>query len=301
MPGPAGPGPAGPAHAALAALAVMASAVDAFGDAALWSLSDEQAREAARDAFVLAQRVQAVALATVADLDSRPAAVPGARPGAGGQTFLAHTLHRNPGQAAADVRAAHTISPGADPATGGLPRLGQALAAGQVSREHVAVAVSVLRHLPKKLLRQPLTPQDLAAHGLTPTGDPLPASPAVDGKGDSAAGAGGDGGDQTGRRRLVCQGDLIDHLITEHSKRCDPGTIGQLTRYLLNAADPDGSNTFDPDAVTRRGLDLIQDATGMTIINGQLDQHTGALFRAAIDAFSRPTPARTPNRPATAR
>jgi hypothetical protein len=52
------------------------------------------------------------------------------------------------GQAAGDVRAAHAL----DPQTGRLPRLGAALANGQVHRGHVDAAARVLEQLPVKVL-----------------------------------------------------------------------------------------------------------------------------------------------------
>ena len=62
--------------------------------------------------------------------------------------WMTHTLRTGRAQARADVAAARAVSP----EDGALPALGAALAAGEVLRAHVDVAVRALRHLPTGLI-----------------------------------------------------------------------------------------------------------------------------------------------------
>src|SRR4051794_23434912 len=70
--------------AVLRALEVIRSAVLELACARLWSRSDDASREAVREGFSLVQSLQFAWLGLVADLDSRPEAVPGAQAGRGG-------------------------------------------------------------------------------------------------------------------------------------------------------------------------------------------------------------------------
>jgi len=115
-------------------------------DAPTWSLSDAEARQTVADAWAA---VQALCLRSVRDLDGRPEAVPGARVGTTAATFLVHGCRVSPGQAHRDVAAAHAIDPGG----GELAQLGAALAAGEVSRAHVDVAVRAMNRIPGHLTR----------------------------------------------------------------------------------------------------------------------------------------------------
>src|SRR5204862_2122554 len=108
-------------------------------DASLWAQSDAESRELTAAAFALLNTAQAFYLATVRDLDSRPGAVAGARPGRVAKTFLEMRLRRS--KAGADVTAAHALDTD-------LPLLGEALTAGEVSREHVDNAVRTLTKVP---------------------------------------------------------------------------------------------------------------------------------------------------------
>jgi hypothetical protein len=198
-------------------------------DAPVWQSLDAEACAAVAAGFAAVQQVQAAWLSLVRDLDRRPDAVPGARPGLVARTFLRHALNRAPGQARLDVDAAYALDRGADPAAGGLPGLGAAFAAGEVSREHVDTAVRAVRQIPARLLAQP-----------------------------------GDGGG--------CAGDLVDQVLTGNARGCDSRVLGQLTAHLLDAVDPDGARSFDPDASERRSLTLTQDGRGMFLLRGELDQ-----------------------------
>ena len=112
----------------------------------LWQLTDAELRDATEDSFRRLQEAEAAYLEHLLELDSRPGAVPGARPGRVAVTFARDKLRRS--CAAADVRAAHALAEE-------LPMLGKALAAGEVSREHVDGAVRVLKQIPRHLLGDP--------------------------------------------------------------------------------------------------------------------------------------------------
>jgi Domain of unknown function (DUF222) len=257
------------------------SATGGADDAPGWRLSDDRLREAVEQRFVAMNQSYAAYLELLAELDSRPGSVPGARPGAQARTFAVHKLHRSPYQAGMDARAAQALAPDADPALGGLPRLGAALRAGEVSREHAEVAVKAMRRVPGHLLAETMAVDEVADTDLA---DELPGA-------DEAEPDGEPGADEVGRS--FCRGDLLDRLLSDQARRSDPGTIDRLAEYLQHAADPGGENSFDPEATQRRGLSIHRDVTGMEIIRGELDAANGAFFRAALDALSKPVPART--------
>jgi hypothetical protein len=270
----------------VAAISALRTAAADVLEADLWRLPDTALLAAVAEGYAAMNQAYAAYLRLVRELDARPGAVSGARPGTSARTFLVHALRRSPFQASADVQAARALAPDADPAQGGLPRLGAALAAGQVSREHAHVAVKAVRRIPGHLLREPVTDHDAADAGLTGGDD----REGGDGERD---GVEGDGGTWSAGGRPWCRGDVLDKLLTEHSQQHDPATIDRLGEYLQHAADPDGSRSFDPDATHRRGLSIVRDSTGMEIIRGELDSVAGALVRAALDALSMPLPART--------
>ena len=124
-------------HAELAALAAHAQAGAA--DRA-WSLSIAELRAAVVAGARLKAALDSAWLGLVKALDDRDEP-PGAR------HFLTDALRLPPGQAAADVEAAHTLA--AD--TGALPGVGSALRNGEITRAHADAAVRVARDLPKRL------------------------------------------------------------------------------------------------------------------------------------------------------
>ena len=105
-------------------------------------LPDEELCDEVERRYRRVQQAQAEYLESLAVLDTRPSAVPGARAGTVARTFARHRLRNS--RATADVRAAHALA-------GDLPMLGKALAAGDVAREHVDVAVRALRQIPHHL------------------------------------------------------------------------------------------------------------------------------------------------------
>jgi hypothetical protein len=127
------------------AMAKIQEGLAELSDASLWALSDAESRDLVTLAAGVRSAAEAVYLKTVLDLDSRQDAVVGARPGKVAVTFLRQRLRRT--RAAADVAAAHALEDQ-------LPRLGDALAAGEVSREHVDVAVRTMKRIPQHLREQ---------------------------------------------------------------------------------------------------------------------------------------------------
>jgi hypothetical protein len=140
-----------PVDQVIGLLSTAVEALTAAGADRGWACSNDTLRERVR----LADRAMAVAeglrLATVRALQARPEAVPGADGGKAGATFLIHGCRVSPWQAARDVAAAQA----SDPDDGTLPLLGAALAAGEVSRAHLDVAVAAVARIPapiKKLV-----------------------------------------------------------------------------------------------------------------------------------------------------
>jgi hypothetical protein len=146
----ADPGLPAPTDSAEVAVALAGEALSGLLAARLWARSDAQVRDLVVAAADLVGLAQAVYLAAVRELDSRPEAVPGARAGQVARTFLVHRLRVGKGQAKRDVTAAQAT----DPDDGPLPGLGAALASGSASREHVDVAVRMLAKVPQHLLTQ---------------------------------------------------------------------------------------------------------------------------------------------------
>jgi hypothetical protein len=308
----------------LAALAAVRAATAELKRVRLWSRSDAAARLGVREGFVAVQALQAAWLGLVADLDSRPEAVPGARAGTVAQTFLRAVLLRTGGQAAADVRAAHALSRDADPGAGGLPLLGEAFASGAVSREHVDVALRTLRKLPRRVLSEPVAvpepagassgghasdsstpgtpdgsapeqvPDDVASDNATSEATPSGDSPPSDfSSSDSGSSDFPSSGASAGTRPdggEMSAGAAVDAFFAEHCRSVTPFEARMLSRSLLERLDPDGQDGFDPEAVERRGLSHSTDAGGMVVGNFQLDPVTGAWFSTAIEHFSAPDP-----------
>ena len=129
-------------------IAAARSAVAEVATCSLSVLSDAEVRAAARAAAALRAQVDAAYLGVVRELDSRPDAVPGVRPGQAAKAFLVQAVHVESAQAARDVSAARAL----DADTGDLPSLGAAYAAGEVTRGHVDVAVRALARVPRHLL-----------------------------------------------------------------------------------------------------------------------------------------------------
>jgi hypothetical protein len=82
-----------------------------------------------------------------------------------------------------------------------------------------------------------------------------------------------------------------DQLLTEASRDLPPQDAEKVSRHLLAVLDPEGTDRFDPNASERRELSVTADSTGMVVVRGYLDAHTGGLFMAMCDRFGKPDPA----------
>lgn len=278
-------------------IASIRTAVENLSRSRLWSRSDPESRDGVREGFAVLQSLESAWLGLVADLDTRPGAVPGARAGTVAQTFLRAGLLRTSGQAASDVRAAHALAREAVPSEGGMPSLGQAFAAGQVSREHVDAALRAVRKLPKRVLSEPVTTPDGPTPDSPTPDEGVPDGPAPDeGMPDEAAPdeaaneATDDSAADEGCPSEMTAGEAVDAFFAEHCRKVDPIRTGRLARHLLEALDPDGQDGFDPDASERRGLTHSTDSGGMVVGRFQLDPVTGSWFATAIEHFSAPEP-----------
>jgi hypothetical protein len=89
----------------------------------------------------------------------------------------------------------------------------------------------------------------------------------------------------------------VDAYLTEQAQTFCPRTVEQLAARLLQVLDPDRADRYDPDAYTRRRLTCGTDSTGMTIGQYQLHPGGGAVFKAALDHYSRPAPGTTATAP----
>jgi hypothetical protein len=118
-------------------------------DRSSWGLSDTELLDSIRSTRALKAALEALDLSLLATLQSRPEAVPDAHPGKAAVTFLTEALRVSHGQAGRDVTAAKAVAA----ESGVMPVLGAALAAGEVSREHVDVAVAAVNRLPAAVKR----------------------------------------------------------------------------------------------------------------------------------------------------
>ncbi|MBK8077942.1 MAG: DUF222 domain-containing protein [Kineosporiaceae bacterium] len=129
------------------------------------TLSDDELRTALIATYRVVNQVEAATLHLVRALDDRPQAMPTCTAGKVAATFLVHALRLDPGQAAHDVAAARALDPdgagvgvdtGTDPldsaATSGLPEIGAALAAGDISRRHVDHTIGCLNRIDQDVL-----------------------------------------------------------------------------------------------------------------------------------------------------
>jgi hypothetical protein len=123
-------------------------------DQAMFGLSDGELLDSIRAVEQVKAAADSVYLSLLATLQSRPEAVPGAAPGGAAVTFLAEGLRASRGRAARDVRASVAVASG----TGSMPALAAAFAGGEITREHVDVAVAAVNKLPAAVKR--LTSED---------------------------------------------------------------------------------------------------------------------------------------------
>jgi hypothetical protein len=229
------------------------------------ALSDAQLRAAVAKCHRFMAVMQAHYLRLVGSLDHRPDAVPGARPSDRAATFLVHRLNLSPRQAGLDVKAAHALNPSPTATTvKRLPRLGEALAEGHISREHVDVGVRVLPKLPGHLMK------------------------AVDSTGESGMEKVDAWLTETSRTLPPCKTDmaakhLLDVVDPDHADRFDPAAVER--RELSTAVDSTGmvvlTGQLDPlnGAKVRRALNAFSrpDPTRHEAVDGEDGQATLAI------------------------
>ena len=87
--------------------------------------------------------------------------------------------------------------------------------------------------------------------------------------------------------------EQVDGFLTETAKVLSPQDTARIGAQLVAVLDPDGSDSFDPESVTRRGLRMIPDSTGMLLLRAELDPVAGEVVRAAIDRYAAPESAGT--------
>ena len=141
---------AGSGHPVLAALAQLDEILGTALEASTWSLSAAELGQALVGSTSLGGRLEAFRGGLLRESVSRE--VPDARGEHGARTvnLLKSRCRVSARRASADVENAKLTCPD----TGTLRELGAALAAGAVSREHLDVARSALKRLPKPLVRE---------------------------------------------------------------------------------------------------------------------------------------------------
>jgi hypothetical protein len=143
-----------PVHDVHRAVALLAEGVQVGLAARTWSLSAGEVRDALADVHRLGNRLEALRLMLIrASVGQDNSDSPGRETQHGGTTRLRgrlqSTCRQGAGRARGDVENAALV----DPETGTLAELGQALAAGEVSREHVDVARRTVARLPSQVVR----------------------------------------------------------------------------------------------------------------------------------------------------
>ncbi len=248
-------------HAVLRGLHTLHHHISDLSNLPAWSMNDTESRSAVTEAYRLVARTHAAALQLLADLNTRPDAVPGSRPGRGGQTLLRTALHLRAGAARDEVAAASAITATAG-TPGALPSLGQALADGLTTREHLDVMVKALRKIPGHLQTGAA---DLGA---------LLEIPGFQGQEpDPQAGP-------------VTGAHAIDAIATHAAVTACPGTLNQIGRAILTTLAPDVADRYDPAAHERRGLHQTTDDTGMCVGSFQLDPAATLIWTQAIDYYA---------------
>jgi hypothetical protein len=239
-----------------------------------YAFSDAEVLENLRSVTALAAVVEAVKLAFVAELNNRPDALMcGVQGGKGAVlAFLTEGLNQSRRQACRDLAAAEALAS----ASPDLPLMGQALADGLVSREHVDVAVATVRRVPKAL-KVKLIEESTEA---------VPADGAEQADGVEPA-----DGEPAGEGRYRRGVEIIDEVLTGQARRLPPSTIDRLGRQIVHRLDPARAERFDADAVLRRSCSIGSDFTGMGLYRLVLDPVTHLQIRSVIAKFAAPRPA----------
>ena len=135
-----------PVHDVHRAVALLTEGVEAGLAARTWSLSPAEVRAALADVCRLENQLTALRYSLIrASVLQDNSDTPGRET----QQWLQATCRQSAGRARGDVENAALV----DPETGTLAELGQALAQGEVSREHVDVARRAVTQLPAQVVR----------------------------------------------------------------------------------------------------------------------------------------------------
>ena len=144
-----------------------------------------------------------------------------------------------------------------------LPLLADQLRRGEVTREHVDVAVRCLDRVPR----------------------------APD-RGRRTTGTGGAAASPVSPEQLgaTVRDVVVDLRVRGGRVRDRPRPRPGVPAGARPASTRTGGDRFDPAAYERRFLDMSTDVTGMLLGRFQLDAAAGLALRAAVDALSAPAP-----------
>ena len=253
-----------PGSVVAAALARIDAEITAVQAAPLLAHGDGQARDVVAQVSRLRSRLDAAYLHVLADLDRRPGAVPGAAAGRVAATFLVHAVTVAPGRAARDVRAARALDPDG---AGFTPDAATDSADGAEGAEGAEAAhPTAMPRLATALAQGAISLAHVDVVVRCLRGVPEHLLHAV----------GDDGVSGTAR---------VDAFLSEQARIVCPDTLRRIGAQLVATLDPDGEDSYDPNAVQRRRLDYATDATGMLVGSFALDPVAGARLRTVIEAL----------------
>ncbi len=259
---------AAPLPEVLALLTRMGADVAVLQGISTMSLSDAEHSQALSEVYRMRARLEAAYLHLLRTFDTRPDAVPGAAAGTIGATHLIHTCHLDPFQAHRDVKAARTVDVDGAGVTPGVADTASTTSTG-LPRLGAALAAGTTSraHLDAATRCLSRIPKHLLDD--------------VDPDGWSGAAR-------------------VDAYLADQAKVLSARDVARLGEQLLALLDPDGQDTFDPDAHTRRELTFHTDTTGMLVGRFALDPAAGSLLRAAINALvkngmNQPDPGESPD------
>ena len=290
--------------AAASPLAAITVGLAELGELRLAACSPEQVRAVAEAWQRLVGQVTAGQWATLAVFDDRDDVVPLARAGQAGAVFGRDVAGHTRGRAVREAQTAALLRP----EVGDLPRVGAALAAGDVTTGHVEVAVRAHRDLGQEARDAVFPYPDLAAIAagcLDRADDGEPADRAADGvAGDrQAAGVFGDlaaavtelladpsgpsclgpgGAPPAGVRQVL----VVDAVLAYYARRMSVPELDAIARRLVEAFNPKEPST----AHERRYLHLSRRRDGTLLGQFECGPAQGALIQAVFDAYSAPRP-----------
>ncbi|MGZ4612566.1 MAG: hypothetical protein ACXV1K_05245 [Kineosporiaceae bacterium] len=232
------------------ALERLASAVDDLQAVRWAALAADEVAAAVRGLARQQARLDAAMLASVKAVDDRDDVVPGGRPRTAGARFLQHALGLDRKVAARHADAARLL----DRDTGDLAAVGQAYAAGQISRGHVDLATGVHRRLRARI-----------REALVPVADPVT-------------------GEESEQRCI----QVVDAVLARQAQALSvPETQRAATRLVehLDPPSPEGAHE-------RRYLHLSQLPDGSLVGRFACGPAQALAFQAVIEAGAAPSPGR---------